>query len=79
MKDATCRPRFLDDDSFTCVCPAGFAGAMCNEGKTVLTGIFKASDIPQFGQINVQYSCIIRFRLFYLFKVSYQPRSQGLR
>ncbi|XP_044171324.1 uncharacterized protein LOC114973112 isoform X2 [Acropora millepora] len=31
MKDATCRPSFLDDDSFTCVCPAGFAGAMCNE------------------------------------------------
>ena len=65
MKDATCRPSFLDADSFTCVCPPGFTGVVCNEGKTVLTGIFKASDIPQFGQINVQYRCIIRFRLFY--------------
>ncbi|XP_067038686.1 uncharacterized protein [Acropora muricata] len=31
IKNATCRPSFLDDDSYTCVCPAGFTGAMCNE------------------------------------------------
>ncbi|XP_029209382.2 uncharacterized protein LOC114973122 [Acropora millepora] len=31
MNNATCRSSFLDDDSFTCVCPAGFAGAICNE------------------------------------------------
>ncbi|XP_015771709.1 PREDICTED: neurogenic locus Notch protein-like isoform X4 [Acropora digitifera] len=32
IKNATCRPSFqLDDDSYTCACPAGFAGAACNE------------------------------------------------
>ncbi|KAK2558373.1 putative skeletal organic matrix protein 5 [Acropora cervicornis] len=31
IKNATCTPSFLDDDNYTCVCPAGFAGAMCNE------------------------------------------------
>ncbi|XP_044171330.1 uncharacterized protein LOC114973858 [Acropora millepora] len=30
-KNVTCRPSFLDDDSYTCVCPEGFTGAMCNE------------------------------------------------
>ena len=38
-KNATCRPSFLDDDSYTCVCPAGFAGAACNEGKRCLLDI----------------------------------------
>ncbi|XP_074615366.1 protein glp-1-like [Acropora palmata] len=31
IKNATCRSSFLDGDSYTCVCPAGFTGAMCNE------------------------------------------------
>ena len=35
-KNVTCRPSFLDDDSYTCFCPEGFTGAMCNEGKRCL-------------------------------------------
>ena len=45
VKNATCRPSFLDDDSYTCVCPAGFGGGTCNEGKTVLTGIFELYEV----------------------------------
>ena len=94
MKHATCRPSFLDDDNYTCVCPAGFTGAMCNEGKKCLlksVSLYdvislmdqwpcfkKASGCPQFDQMHVQNSCIIRFRLLFIgitrYQINFVPR-----
>ena len=77
MKHATCRPSFLDDENYTCVCPAGFAGAMCNGGKKCLLKslslydlISRMDDEPvskrRLAAHNlIKCSCIRRFRLLF--------------
>ena len=93
IKHATCRPSFLDDDSYAYVCQTGFTRAMCNERQKCLLEYLSLYDDnslmdqwtcfkKRLAAHNLINTCSIQLHSMiqasFYHKVSYQPRSQSI-